>query len=186
MTTATSRPNVVGTSGTLLLLSGELDKAILAFEIAAGMAAMGMNITMWFVMFGTNCLRKPKARLSPQRWLNMPPYPAGPGRNTDTDTPLQWVLHALNATGTRQLPLSQLNLAGLGPALLRRILDRKRIPQLDLLIRSCDELGVKFTICQVCVDSMALNPDDFIVDVDIRGISSYTLEVAESHYNAVF
>ena len=171
---------------TLLLLSGELDKAIAAFEIAAGMAAMGMEVQMWFLLFGTNCLRKPLARLSPRRWLNFAPFPDGPGRNPDTDTVYQRVLHALNATGTRQLPLSQLNVLGVGPALLRTILDRKRMAQLDTLIRGCEELGVRFTICQVCVDSMALCPDDFVVDVDVRGVSTYTMQVAESHYNAVF
>lgn len=186
MSTIGSGPKVGGNTGTLLLLSGELDKAIAAFEIAAGMAAMGMKINMWFLLFGTNCLRKPKARLSPLRWFNLPPYADGPGRNLDTDTPLQWIMHAFNATGSRQLPLSQLNFGGIGPALLRRIMDRKHMPQLELLIRSCEELGVVFTICQVCVDSMALTPDDFIVDVEIRGVSTYTLQVAQSHYNAVF
>jgi peroxiredoxin family protein len=186
MNAAASGPTVAGSSGTVLLLSGELDKAIAAFEIAAGMAALGMKINMWFLLFGTNCLRKPKPRFSLRRWFHPPPYAGGPGRNPDTDTPLQWLLHALNATGAQQLPLSQLNFAGIGPALLRRIFDHKHISQLDLLIRSCEELGVKFTICQVCVDSMALTPDDFIVDVEIRGVSSYTLQVAESHYNAVF
>jgi peroxiredoxin family protein len=186
MTGTTSGPQIAGTTSTLLLVSGELDKAILAFEIAAGMRAMGMTVNMWFVLFGANCLRKPKPRLSPKRWFAFPPYPGGPGRNPDTDTPLQWVLHALNGTGPRQLPLSQLNFAGFGPALLRRIIERKRMPQLELLIRSCEELGVKFVVCQVCVDAMALCPDDFIVDVEIRGVSSYALQAAESHYNAVF
>ena len=172
--------------GTILLVSGELDKALAAFEIAAGMAAMGMSIRMWFLLFGTNCIRKPMARLSLTRWLGLPPYADGPGRNPDTDTGFQWVLRVLNGTGTQQLPLSQLNFAGLGPALLRRILDRKHLAQLELLIQSCVELGVEFFVCQVCVDSMALAPEDFVVDVDVRGVSTYTLQVGESHYNAVF
>src|SRR5690349_23979215 len=119
------------------------------------MAAMGMKVNMWFLLFGTNCLRKPLHRLSPRRWLRFPPYASGPGRKPETDSLHQWVLNALNATGT-QLPLSQLNFAGIGPRLLRAILDRKRMPQLDVLIRSCEELGVKFMVCQPCVDSMAL------------------------------
>lgn len=175
-----------GKKATILLLSGELDKAIAAFEIAAGMAAMGMTIHMWFLLFGTDCLRKPIAWLSVRRWLNLEPFPAGPGRNRETDTAYQRVLHALNATGTQQVPLSRLNLLGAGPALLRRILDRKHMPQLIDLIRACEDLGVTFTICQACVESMALAPDDFIVDVDVRGVSSYTLDVCECHYNAVF
>jgi peroxiredoxin family protein len=177
---------VVGKQGTVLLVSGEFDKAIAAFEIAAGMSAMGMTMHMWFLLFGANALRKPIHRLSPRRWLAFPPYAAGPGRNPDTDSPYQWMLRALIPTGVRQLPLSQLNFAGIGPRLLRSIIERKRMAQLDVLIHSCQELGVTFTICQVCVDSMALIPDDFVVDVNVRGVSTYTLQVGESHYNAVF
>jgi len=32
---------------TILLVSGELDKTILAFEIAASMVAMGTEVNMW-------------------------------------------------------------------------------------------------------------------------------------------
>lgn len=183
---STTGPSTANKKATILLVSGELDKAIAAFDIGAGMAAMGMEVRMWFLLFGTNPLRKPVARLSPRRWLNFAPLPDGPGRTPETDTVLQRALIALNGTGPRQLPLSQLNFLGLGPALLRRILDRKRVAQLDTLIESCAALDVPFLICQTCVDSMALSPQDFSVPVEMRGVSTYTLQVAESHYNAVF
>ena len=40
-----------------MLVSGEMDKAILAFEVAAGFAALGMSVQMWFVLYGVNCLK---------------------------------------------------------------------------------------------------------------------------------
>jgi hypothetical protein len=57
--TTKAGPTVVGKKGTILLVSGELDKAIAAFELAAGMAAMGMQMRMWFLLFGTNCRASP-------------------------------------------------------------------------------------------------------------------------------
>ena len=51
-----------------MLVSGEMDKAFLAFELAAGMAALGLNVNMWFVLFGVNCIKKPLPWYSLKKW----------------------------------------------------------------------------------------------------------------------
>ena len=171
--------------GTIMLISGELDKAILAFEIAAGFQAMGMEMSMWFVLYGANCLRKPRSAFSPAKWFGR--LGGGPGRRPETDIALQRVVCGLNHDGASHLPLSQLNYGGLGPKILRHIMRRKGMAQLEDLIRNAQELGVRFTICQICVDAMAFAvPDDLIVEAEVRGISAYYLEVAAADYNVTF
>jgi peroxiredoxin family protein len=171
--------------GTILLVSGELDKAILAFEIAAGFQAMGMEMSMWFVLYGANCLRKPRSVFSPAKWFGK--LRNGPGRRPETDIALQHVVCGLNHDGASHLPLSQLNYGGLGPRLLRHIMRRKGMMQLEDLIQNAGDLGVRFTICQICVDAMAFSvPDDLIVEADVRGISAYYLEVTAADYNVTF
>ncbi|MDD5249367.1 MAG: DsrE/DsrF/DrsH-like family protein [Rhodocyclaceae bacterium] len=168
--------------GTVLLVSGELDKALVAFEIAAGFQAMGMEMSMWFVLYGANCLRKPRSLFSPAKWFAR--LRGGQGRNLETDTALQHVVRGLNHDGACHLPLSQLNFGGLGPMIVRRIMRRKGIAQLDELIRSARDLGVRYSICQICVDAMAFSvPDDLIVEADVRGVGAYYLDVAASDYN---
>jgi len=49
-------PKIDPKKGTILLVSGSLDHALLAFEIAVGMQAMGIQINMWFVLQGVNLL----------------------------------------------------------------------------------------------------------------------------------
>lgn len=171
-----------GRKGTILLISGELDKAILAFEIAAGFQAMGMEMSMWFVFYGANCLRKPRSIFSPAKWFQR--LRGGAGRMPETDVALQHVIRGLNHDGACNLPLSQLNYGGVGPAILRHVMRRKGIAQLEDLIRNAQDLGVRFTICQICVDAMAFAvPEDLIVDAEVKGISSYYLEVEGAHYN---
>ncbi len=172
-------------TGTILLASGELDKAILAFEIAAGFQAMGMEVSMWFVLYGANCLRKPRSILSPSKWFKR--LGDGPGRVSETDVVLQHAVRGLNREGACYLPLSQLNYGGMGPWILRHILRRKGMAQLEDLIHGSHDLGVRFTICQICVDAMALSvPDDLIVDAEVKGVSAYYLEVDAADYNATF
>lgn len=168
--------------GTILLVSGELDKAIVAFEIAAGFQAMGMEMSMWFVLYGANCLRKPRSIWSLRKWFGK--LRGGPGRNTDTDIALQHLVQGLNHDGACHLPLSQLNYGGLGPVIMKNIMRRKGIAQLEDLIAGARDLGVRFTICQICVDAMAFAvPDDLIVDAEVKGVSGYYLDVANADFN---
>ena len=43
---------------TLIVFSGEFDRALAAFIIANGAAAMGDDVTMFFTFWGLNILRK--------------------------------------------------------------------------------------------------------------------------------
>jgi peroxiredoxin family protein len=46
---------------TIIVFSGDLDRAIAAFIIANGAAAMGDEVTMFFTFWGLSLLRKPRA-----------------------------------------------------------------------------------------------------------------------------
>ena len=171
---------------TVMLVSGELDKAILAFEVAAGMAAMGTEVSMWFVLYGVNCLKKPRSLFSFRKWFPKKST-SGVGRNPDTDIFLQKVVRLLNHDGANNIPLSQLNYFGAGPLILNSIMKKKGMASLHTLIKSSEELGVKFRICQICVDSMAIDIDkDFIVKAEVLGVSRYAIETKAAHYNGVF
>jgi len=177
-----SVPARAGKKGVILLVSGELDKALLAFEIAAGFQAMGMQMSMWFVLYGANCLRKPRSYLSPAKWFSG--LRGGAGRVPETDVALQYVVRGLNHDGANHLPLSQLNFGGLGPMIIRHITRRKGMLQLEDLIFSARDMGVRFTICQICVDAMAVSvPGDLIVEADVKGVSAYYLDIVDADYN---
>ena len=186
--TSTNPPEVsikTKKKGTILLVSGELDKAILAFEVAAGFQAMGMEISMWFVLYGANCLRKPRSLFSWDKWFGK--LRGGPGRTPETDTALQRVVRGLNHDGACHLPLSQLNYWGVGPMIIRRIMRRKGMAQVEDLVFQARDLGVRFTICQICVDAMSFSVlDDLIVEAEVKGVSTYYLETAAADYNAIF
>lgn len=170
---------------TLMLMSGELDKAIVAFEVAAGLSAMGMEVNMWFVLYGVNCLKKPTGLFSRRKWVFQ--SKASPGRVPETDVFMQRMVKLLNHDGADHLPLSQLNYFGIGPRILNYIMRKKGIPGLHKLIGNAVELGVKFKICQTCIDALAIDVErDLIVEAHVLGVSSYAMDVKTSHFNAVY
>ncbi|MFW2374212.1 MAG: DsrE/DsrF/DrsH-like family protein [Gammaproteobacteria bacterium] len=171
---------------TIMLVSGDLDKAILAFEVAAGFAALGMSVEMWFALYGVNCLKKPRHRFSPFKWL-IPAQGGDRGRKPESDSFLQNIVRGVNHDGAEKIPLSQLNYFGLGPMILKKIMHKKGMASLSQLIFETKELGVEFKICQICIDALALDiENDLIVEANMAGISEYTKSVKTSHYNAVY
>jgi peroxiredoxin family protein len=167
---------------TILLHSGDLDKALAAFIFANGYAALGVEVKMWFMIWGHNCLKKRRGLFS----LRRKPDPAREGayRVLETDNFLQPLIESLNRGGADHLPLSRLNLLGLGPRLFGRMLRKKNIPSLEELIRSAEELGVRFIMCQICFDALGLSVDDLIVPhVEVKGVAAYAKDTMEAHVN---
>jgi peroxiredoxin family protein len=167
---------------TILLHSGELDKALCAFIFANGYAALGAEVKMWFMIWGHNCLKKRRSLFSFRRKPD--PVREGAYRVPETDNILQPMVELLNRGGADHLPLSHLNLMGLGPLLLGKMLKKKNIPSLEELIRSADDLGVKFIMCQICFDAFGLSVDDLIVpNVEVKGVAAYAKDTFESQVN---
>ena len=167
---------------TILLHSGDVDKALAAFIFANGYAALGVEVKMWFMIWGHNCLKRRRSLFSPRRKPD--PRREGAYRALETDNLLQPLVELLNRGGAAHLPLSRLNLWGLGPRLFERMLKKKGIPTLEELIKSADELGVQFIMCQICFDALGLSVDDLIVPhVEVRGVSSYAQDTMEAHVN---
>lgn len=56
---------------TIVMHSGDLDKAMAAFILAAGAAAKGMNVTMFFTFWGLGVMKKGGADKSKLSKMNM-------------------------------------------------------------------------------------------------------------------
>ena len=168
---------------TILLQSGDLDKALCAFIFANGYAALGIQVKMWFMIWGYNCLKKRKSLFSFFR-SNQDPVKEGGYRVLETDNFLQPMVEILNRGGVHHLPMSRLNLMGLGPRLFNRMLKRKSIMGLEELIKSAVDLGVKFKMCQICFDALGVSVDDLIVpSVEVKGVADYAKDTMEAHVN---
>jgi len=168
---------------TILLQSGDLDKALCAFIFANGYASLGFEVKMWFMIWGYNCLKKRRSLFS---LLRRKPDPVRESayRVLETDNVLQPMIELLNRGGAGHLPMSRLNLMGLGPFLFDKMLKKKSIMGLEELIRSAADLGVRFKMCQICFDAMGNSVDDLIVpDVEVKGVAEYAKDTLEAHVN---
>jgi len=172
--------------GTILLLSGDMDKALVAFIIATGYAAMGVEMKMWFILWGTNCLKKRRSWwdiLFKRRVYNK--EKESHYRVLETDNVFQNMVELLNQGGANHIPLSTLNLMGAGPIIFNQMLKRKSLANVEQLIEAAVDLGVTFTICQICMDALGTSVDDLIVPAEVKGVSDYMQDTMNAHYNVI-
>lgn len=161
----TANTNTLDKNGaTLVVFSGDLDKAIASFIIATGAASMGKEVTMFFTFWGLNILKsKNKPKVSKDTMEKMFDFML-PG-NTD------------------KLRLSQMNMMGMGPAMIKKIMKKHDVDDLEILIENAINMGVKVVACSMSMELMGIKQEEFIKGVEIGGVASYLGAAEDSGLN---
>jgi NADPH-dependent 2,4-dienoyl-CoA reductase/sulfur reductase-like enzyme/peroxiredoxin family protein/rhodanese-related sulfurtransferase/TusA-related sulfurtransferase len=149
---------------TMVVFSGDLDKAIASFIIANGAAAMGKKVTMFFTFWGINILRK--------------------NQNTSVKkTLVEKMFGWMMPRGSQKLKLSQMNMAGIGPKMIRSIMKNKNVESLETLMKSAIESGVEIVACQMSMDLLGFKKEELIDGVKLGGVGYYLGEAYNSNVN---
>ncbi|HSQ89486.1 CoA-disulfide reductase [Romboutsia sp.] len=149
---------------TLVVFSGDLDKAIASFIIATGAASMGKEVTMFFTFWGLNILKsKDKPKVS-------------------KDT-MEKMFDVMLPSHTGKLPLSQMNMGGMGPKMISQIMKKHNVDDLDTLMKNAIDMGVKVVACAMSMDLMGIKAEEFIDGVEIGGVASYLASTEDSGLN---
>ncbi len=139
---------------TFIVFSGDLDKTIAAFIIANGAASMGREVTMFFTFWGLNILRKPE-KVSVKKTL------------------IEKAFGFMMPKGSKKLGLSRMNMAGVGPKMIRSIMDSKGILSLEELIETAKSHGVRLVACQMSMDIMGIHKEELIDGIELGGVSTF-------------
>ena len=126
----------------LIVFSGSLDRLIAAFVLATGAAAMGSRVSMFFTFWATAALRKEHA--------------------ASKKTLLERLFGFMLPKGSRQLPLSQMNLAGGGPRVIRHLMRKKGIASVEEMLTLAAELGVELNVCSMSMDLLGMKPEELV------------------------
>lgn len=92
---------------------------------------------------------------------------------------LAWMLPKSVAS----LPLSQLNMAGIGAGMLKKIMAQKNIASLPELIEAARDLGVRMIACQMSMDAMGICREELIGGIEVAGAATYVGEAQDAQIN---
>lgn len=141
-------------NATIVLFSGELDKALAAMIIAQGAAAQGKKVAIFFTFWGLNALRK------------------------DVHEPvnknmIEKMFGVMMPKGAKKLPLSSMNMGGMGKAMIEGIMKEKNVDQLDVMMKNAQDLGVKFIACTMSMDLMGIKQEELLDGIEYGGVGTY-------------
>jgi peroxiredoxin family protein len=127
---------------TIIVMSGEMDKLVAAFNIAIGAAAAGKETSMFFTFWGLKAIQK--GTLTGKSFL---------GR----------LMGLMNRGGINRLGPSRFNFGGIGRWMFKRMMKNHNIPSLEELRTTAVELGVKLMPCQMSMEVMEI-PREALID----------------------
>lgn len=152
------KTSVVSSNGgkgkTFILFSDSIDKALATFVLANGAAATGEKVTIFFTFWGLNAIkkaRKPKVKKDIF------------GRMFGLMLP----------SDSRKLPMSKMNMLGLGSRMMRFVMKKKNIDSLETLRDMAIANGVEFMACQMSMDVMGISKEELLDNVTVGGVASY-------------
>ena len=81
------------------------------------------------------------------------------------------------------LPLSKMNMGGMGPAMMKKVMAEKNVDSVQTLIKNAQAVGVKFLACAMSMDVMGIKKEELIDGVDVVGVATYLGAASESNIN---
>ncbi len=153
-----------GDDKSLIVFSGDLDKALASFIIANGAAAMGRRVTMFFTFWGLNVLRR-REKVKVKK------------------TFIERMFGAMMPRGTSRLKLSKMNMMGMGSVMMRGIMKKKNVATLDELIAQAKKNGVRLVACTMSMDVMGIQKEELIDGIELAGVASYLGAAEQSDTN---
>jgi peroxiredoxin family protein len=139
----------------IICFSGDFDKAVAAFTLASGAAAVNYKVRLFFTFWGLNLLKNNTGRRFTGKGL------------------LARFFNWLQG-GRNNLPMSRLNFAGVSSKLMTGLMKRRNVATLEELFEATKALGVELYACEMSMNILGMTEDDFIAEVkEVIGVPKF-------------
>ncbi|AZN38382.1 DsrE/DsrF/DrsH-like family protein [Paenibacillus albus] len=149
---------------TIVLFSGDMDKAIAAFIIANGAAAYDHEVTIFFTFWGLNALRKDELVPTKKGFLER-------------------MFGKMMPRGVNKMGLSKMNFGGMGPKMIKHLMKKHNVLTLPQLIELAQEQGVKLVACTMTMDLLGLQKEELLNGIDYAGVGAYLGDATDAKVN---
>lgn len=157
-------PHALPQGKTIIVFDGDFDKALAAFIIANGAAAMGRPVTMFFTFWGLNILRKTQSVPVKKSFIEK-------------------MFAMMMPRGSSKLKLSKMNMGGIGTAMMKKVMKDKNVTSLEDLMKSAMASGVKIVACTMSMDVMGIKEEELIDGIEFAGVATYLGDAELSNVN---
>ncbi|KYG59769.1 DsrE/DsrF/DrsH-like family protein [Planococcus maritimus] len=149
---------------TIVLFSGDYDKAMAAYIIANGAAAYDHEVTIFHTFWGLNALRKEN------------PPTVKKGR-------LEAMFSKMMPRGADKLGLSNMQFGGMGPKLIKKVMKKHNAMPLPDLIDMAQEQDIKLVACTMTMDLLGLQKEELLDEIEYAGVAAYLGDAEDGNVN---
>ncbi|MEK4651076.1 DsrE/DsrF/DrsH-like family protein [Niallia sp. FSL W8-0954] len=154
----------MATKTTIVLFSGDYDKAMAAYIIANGAAAYDHEVTIFHTFWGLNTLRK-EENIKVNKGL------------------LEKLFGKMMPKGADRMGLSKMNFLGFGPMMIKHVSKQHQAMTLPQLIVMAQEQKVNLVACTMTMDLLGLKEEELLKGVDYAGVAAYLAEAEDGNVN---
>jgi len=151
---------------TMAVLSGDLERALAAFMLAATGASMGMEVSMFFTFWGLNIVKKNEGGMKSKGLMRK-------------------MLNLMNRGGSKRLKLSRFNMLGLGTWMMKRLMKDTNMPSIDEYITMVHEMGVKLIACTTTCGVMGLPAEEATFRSEVTTLAGAATFLGEARQSKV-
>lgn len=149
---------------TIVLFSGDYDKAMAAYIIANGAAAYDHEVTIFHTFWGINALRK-------QGFV--------PVKKGLLEKMFGWMM----PRGAEKLGLSKMQMAGMGPKMIKHVMKKHNALTLTQLIEMAQEQEIKMVSCTMTMDLLGLQQEELLDGIEYAGVAAYLADAQNGNVN---
>ncbi len=147
----------------IALISGDMDKILAAMIISLAAAAMDTKVKIFFSFWALSALRDKKKKAAGKDFISK-------------------MFGMMLPKGKNKLKLSNMNMAGMGPMMIKMLMKKKNVLSLDEMFQQAGELGIEITVCEMSMDLMGFKREEFIDYPNLRyaGAGTFVADAGES------
>lgn len=146
----------------LIMFSGDYDKALAGLILANSAKELGLDVSMFFAFWGLFLLRSPETTTFDDKSL------------------YEKMFHLVTPNSPEELPLSKMNLSGMGKKMLKAMMEADETPTLTDFLKGARKKGVKFYGCKLSVEVMGFKKEELIPELEIIDAKEYLKDALES------
>ncbi|WP_256759473.1 DsrE/DsrF/DrsH-like family protein [Cohnella sp. WQ 127256] len=149
---------------TIVLFSGDYDKAMAAYIIANGAAAYDHEVIIFHTFWGLNALRKDEPLTLKKGFLEK-------------------MFAKMMPRGADKMGLSNMNFAGMGPKMIKHVIKKHNAMTLPQLIEMAQEQDVKLIACTMTMDLLGLQQAELLDEIEYAGVAAYLGDAEDGNVN---
>lgn len=146
----------------IIIFSQDLDKVLSAFIIASAACALGIKVKMVFTFWGINAIKN--KRIFSQKKIS--------------EKLMSW----MSAKSFKNLPISNLNMLGIGPKFLKHMMKSHKMVSMEDLMNICIEEGVEFLACEMTMNMMGIQKEELLEGIEYTGVTKIITEAMRSNF----